>query len=66
MDMAYELTRAIQCCTIPKGYSPHYCYIFRNPDPLKTEMKDVACSRFVTMLHPYIQKGKEATKTSKC
>ena len=55
---------AIQFCTNPKGYLPHYSYIFRNPEPLGTEIKNVVCSRLGKMLHLEIQKGKEAMKKS--
>ena len=37
--------------------------IFRNPDTLVTEMKNLSCSRLVAMLHLGIQKRKEAMKT---
>ena len=50
--------------TTPKGDLPHYSFIFRKPEPLGTEMKNVACSRLGTMLHLDIQKGKEAMKKS--
>ena len=62
--MSDESMSAIQFFTIPKGYLLHYYYIFRNTDPLRTEMNNVACSRLVTILHLDIKKGKEATKTS--
>ena len=55
---------AIWFRTTPKGNLPHYSYIFRNPEPLGTEMKNVACSRLRTMLHLDIQKGKKAMKKS--
>ena len=55
---------AIQLRTTPKGDLLHYSYIFRKPEPLGTEMKNVACSRLGTMLHLEIQKGKEAMKKS--
>ena len=58
------LMSAIQFFTTPKGDLPHYSFIFRNMGPLGTEMKDLACSRFGTMLHLDIQKGKEYKKTS--
>ena len=48
----------------PKGDLPHFYYILSNPDPLGTEMKNVACSMLGTMLHIEIQKGKEAMDTS--
>ena len=51
---------AIQFCTTPKGCLPHYSYIFRAPEPLGTEIKNVAWSRLGTMLHLDIQKGEEA------
>ena len=46
------------------GGLPHYSYIFRMPEPLGTEMKNVACSRLRTMLHLEIQKGKVAMNKS--
>ena len=49
----------------PKGYLPHYSYIFRKPETLGTEIKNMAFSRLGTMLHLDIQKGKEAMKISK-
>ena len=55
---------AMRFRTTPKEDLPHYSYIFRNPEPLGTEMKNMACSRLGTMLHLDIQKGKEAMKTS--
>ena len=55
---------AIQFCTTPKGYLPHYSYILRNPYPLGTETKNVACSRLGAMFHLETQKRKEAMKTS--
>ena len=59
---ADELMSAIQFFTTPKGYLLHYSYIFRKPDLLGTEMKNVDCSRLGTMLHLGIQKGEEAIK----
>ena len=56
---------AIQFRTTPKGDLLHYSYIFRNLEPLGTEMKNVACSMLGRMLHLDIQKGKEAMKKSK-
>ena len=56
---------AIRFFTIPKGDLLYYLFIFRNPEPLGTEMKNVACSRLGTMLHLDIKNGMEATKTSK-
>ena len=64
LKKADELMRAIQFCTTPKGYLPHYSYIFRNPEPLGTEMNNVACSRLGTMLYLDIQRGKDDMKTS--
>ena len=46
----------------PKGDLPHYSFIFRKPEPLGIDTKNVACSMLGTMLYLYIQKGKEATK----
>ena len=59
---ADESMSAIRFLTTPIGDLPHYSYIFVKPDPLGTEMKNVACSRLGKMLHLDIQKGKEAMK----
>ena len=56
---------AIQFGTNRKRDLRHYSYIFRTPDPLGTEMKNVVYSRLGTMFRLEIQKGKEAMKTSK-
>ena len=48
----------------PEVDLPHYSNIFRKPEPLGIEMKNVSCSRLGTMLHLDIQKGKEDMKTS--
>ena len=57
---ADESMSAILLRTTPKGDLPHYSYIFRKPEPLGTEMKNVALSRLGMVLHLDIQKGKEA------
>ena len=56
---------AIQFHTTHKGDLLHSYYFFRNPEPLGTEMKNVACSRLGTMLNLEIQKGKGVMKMSK-
>ena len=61
---ADESMSAIRLRNTPKGNLLHYSYIFRNPEPLGTDMINLACSRLGTMLHLDIQKGKEAMKTS--
>ena len=43
----------------------HYNPIFRKPDPLGKEIKNVACSRLDTILYLEIQKVEEAMKTEK-
>ena len=48
-----------------KSDLPHYSYIYRNPEPLGMEIKNLACSRLGTMLYLDIQKGREATKKAK-
>ena len=63
--MVDESMTAIQFCTSPKGNLPHYSYISRDLEPLRTEMNNVACLSLGTMLHLHIQKGKEDMKTSK-
>ena len=60
-----ESISAIQFRTTPKGCLMRYFYTFRNPEPLGTEMKNVACSRLRKMLHLDIQNGKEDMKMSK-
>ena len=55
---ADESMSAIKIPTTPKGDLPHYYYIFRKPESLETEMKNVASSRFGKTLHLEIQKGK--------
>ena len=54
----------IQFCTTPKGYLPHYSYIFRKPEILVTEMNNLMCYRLGKMLHLEIQKGEEDIRTS--
>ena len=49
-DISFRIT--------PKGDLPHYYYTLRDPDPLGTEIKNVAFSRLGTMLHLEIQKEK--------
>ena len=61
---ADESMSAVRLRTTPKGDLPHYSYIFRKPETLGTDMKNVACSRLGMMLQLEIQKGKEAMKTS--
>ena len=41
---AIESMIVIRFCTTPKGDSPHYSYIFRNPEPLVTEINNVSFS----------------------
>ena len=55
---------AIQFCTTPKGDLLHYFYILRKPDPLATEMNNMACLELGTMLHLEMKNGKETMKTS--
>ena len=43
-----------------KGDMPQYVFIFRNTDPLGTELKNMVCYMLVTMLYLEIQKAKEA------
>ena len=54
---------AIRFLTTPKGYLPQYSYILGKPEPLDTEINNVACYWLGTMLHLDIQKGNEAMKT---
>ena len=61
---ADEWMSAIQFRTTPKGYLPHYYYIFGIPEQLGTDMSNLECSRLGTMLYLDIQKGKEYMKTS--
>ena len=62
--MVDELVSAIQFFTTLKGGLSDYSYVLRKLDPLRTEMKNVECSRLGKMLHLDIKKGKEAMKTS--
>ena len=59
-----ELMSAILFCTTPKGDLPHYCYHFRNPEPLDTKMENLSCYILGAMPQIDIQKRKEAMKTS--
>ena len=61
--MSDELMSDIRFCTTPKGDLPHYSYIFRNLEPLDTDINNVACSMLGTMLHIEIQRGKDTMKT---
>ena len=56
---------AIRFWTTPKGDNPHYFFIFSNTETLGVELNNVSCSMFGASLYLYIQKGKEAMKTSK-
>ena len=56
---------AIRFRTTLKGDLPHHPYILGKPEPLGTEMKNLAFSGLGSMLHLDTQKGKEAMKTSK-
>ena len=60
---SYELMSSILFCTTPKGCLLQHSHIFRKPELLGTEMKNLARSRLGNMLHLETQKGKEATKT---
>ena len=53
---ADESMSAIWFRTTPKWYLTQYSYIFREPEPLGTYMKNVVCSRLGNMLHLDIQK----------
>ena len=44
--------------TTPKVDLPHHSYIFRKTGLLGTEINNVTCSRYGTMSHLEIQKGK--------
>ena len=59
-----ELTSAIRFRTTPKCDLPHYLFIFRNPELLGIELKNVVCSRLGTMLYLEIKRGEEAINTS--
>ena len=59
-----ESMSAIQFCTNPKGYLPHYFYIFINMDPLRKDINNVSCYRLGTMLHLDTQNGKEDMKSN--
>ena len=50
-ETVYYSMSAIHFCTTSKVDIPHYSYIFRKPEPLGTEMKNVDCYRLGNMLH---------------
>ena len=54
---SYESMSSIHFCTTPKGDLPNYSYMFRHPEHLGTDIKNVACSRLGNRLHLDIQKG---------
>ena len=56
---------AIRFQTTAKGNLPHFSYIFRNPEPLGTEFKTVACYVTEALLFIEVQRGKEVMKHSK-
>ena len=63
--MADELMRAIIFCTTPKKDLAHYSFIFKKPEILGTDIKNMVCTRLGMMLHLDIQNIKEVTKMSK-
>ena len=56
---------SIRFCTTPKSYLPHYFYIFRKPDPLGTDIKNVDFSSSGTMLYLETQKREKVVKVKK-
>ena len=62
--MADESITAKIFCTTPKVDLRHYSCIFRKPEPLGKEMKNLVCSRLGKMLNLDTQRGKEAAKMS--
>ena len=63
-ETAAELMSSIRFWTTPKFDLSHYSFIFRNPEPLGTELNNAACYRLGTRLYLYIHKWKEAMKAS--
>ena len=61
--MADESMSKMKFHITPKEDLPRYSDIFRKLQPLDMDTKNVICYRLGTMLHLYIQKGKEAMKT---
>ena len=56
---------AIRFRTTAKVNLTHLSYIFRNPEPLGTEFKTVACSVTGALLFIEVQRGKEGMKNSR-
>ena len=52
-----ESMSAIRFRTTTKGNLPHLSYIFRKPDPLSTEFKNVACSVTGALIFIEVQRG---------
>ena len=48
--------------TTPKGDLPQFAFIFRKPEALREESKNLACSRLGFIIYLKIQKGKEFMK----
>ena len=48
--------------TTAKGNLPHLSYIFRKPEPLGTEFKNVACYVTGALLFIEVKRGKEGMK----
>ena len=56
---------AIRFRTTAKGNLPHFSYIFRNPEPLGTEFKTVACSITGDLLFVEVHRGEGGTNHSR-
>ena len=57
-----ESMSVIRFRTTAKGNLPHLSNILRNPEPLGTEFKTVACSVTGYLIFIEVQRGKEGVK----
>ena len=57
LKLGDELMSAIRLRTMVKGNFPPLSYIFRQPEPLGTEFKTVACSVTGALLFIEVQRG---------
>ena len=65
LKVGYESMSAIRFHTTAKGNLPHLSYILRNPEPLGTEFKTVACYVTGDLILIELNRGKEGTKNRK-
>ena len=65
MKVGYDSMSAICFWTTEKRNLPRLSYIFRTPEPLRTEFKTVTCSVTGEFIFVELQKGMEETKNIK-